>query len=131
MVFVDSSVLVNVPSGDSVTVFSVDLTVPLLLTLLVLLWETSWAHPTSSSDNGKADSRPAPYRHAIYNQLFHRILLRFTHAAMLPDARQRTFSAESRPSNISRRLCRFDTYGQIDKAEGGAVASLYNPSEVQ
>ena len=55
MVFFDSSVLVNVPSGDSVTVFSVDLTVPLLLTLLFLLWETSWAHPTSRNDNAKAD----------------------------------------------------------------------------
>jgi uncharacterized membrane protein len=55
VVFCVSSVLVNVPSGDSVTVFSVDLTVPLLLTLLFLLWETSWAHPTNRNDNAKAD----------------------------------------------------------------------------
>jgi hypothetical protein len=35
VVFLDSSVLVTVPSFDWVTVFSVDLTVPSLLTLLL------------------------------------------------------------------------------------------------
>jgi hypothetical protein len=55
VVFLDSSVLVTVPSFDWVTVVSVDLTVPLLLTLLLLVWETSWAHPTSRNDNAKAD----------------------------------------------------------------------------
>jgi hypothetical protein len=43
-----------VPSIDWVTVFSFDLTVPLLLTLLCSVWETSWAHPTSRNDNVKA-----------------------------------------------------------------------------
>ncbi len=46
--------MVTVPSFDWVTVFSVDLTVPLLLTLLLLVWETSWAHPTISKGNVKA-----------------------------------------------------------------------------
>jgi hypothetical protein len=55
VVFWDSSVLVTVPSFDWVTVVSVDLTVPLLLTLLFLVWETSWAHPTTRNDNAKAD----------------------------------------------------------------------------
>ena len=50
----DSSVVVTVPSFDWVTIFSVDLTVPLLLTLLLLVWETSWAHPTISNGNVKA-----------------------------------------------------------------------------
>jgi two-component system cell cycle response regulator DivK len=53
MVFLDSSVLVTVPSDDWVTVFSFDLTVPSLLTLLVLSLETSRSHPTSSDDNAK------------------------------------------------------------------------------
>ena len=51
----DSSVLVTVPSGDWVTVFSVDLTVPSLETLLLLVLETSRSHPTSRNDNAKAD----------------------------------------------------------------------------
>jgi hypothetical protein len=55
VVFLDSSVFVTVPSFDWVTVFSVDLTVPSLLTLLLLLLETSRSHPTSRSDNIKAD----------------------------------------------------------------------------
>jgi len=51
----DSSVLVTVPSFDWVTVFSVDLTVPSLLTLLLSVRETSRSHPTSRKDNAKAD----------------------------------------------------------------------------
>ena len=54
MVFLDSSVLVKVPSDDWVTVFSFDLTVPSLLTALVLSLETSRSHPTSRDDNAKA-----------------------------------------------------------------------------
>ena len=50
-----SSVLVTVPSGDWVTVFSFDLTVPSLLTLLVFWLEIVCAHPTSINDNAKAD----------------------------------------------------------------------------
>jgi hypothetical protein len=51
----DSSVLVTVPSDDWVTVFSFDLTVPSLLTVLVFSLETVRAHPTSRNDNAKAD----------------------------------------------------------------------------
>ena len=51
----DSSVLVTVPSDDLVTVFSFDLTVPSLLTVLVLSLETCRSHPTSRIDNAKAD----------------------------------------------------------------------------
>ena len=51
----DSSVLVTVPSDDLVTVFSFDLTVPSLLTVLVFSLETSRSHPTSRNDNAKAD----------------------------------------------------------------------------
>ena len=51
----DSSVLVTVPSDDLVTVFSFDLTVPSLLTVLVVSLETSRSHPTSRNDNAKAD----------------------------------------------------------------------------
>lgn len=43
----DSSVLVVVPSGAWVTVFSFVLTVPLLLSLLLLVLETSRSHPTN------------------------------------------------------------------------------------
>ena len=51
----DSSVLLTVPSDDLVTVFSWDLTVPSLLTVLVFSLETWRAHPTSINDNAKAD----------------------------------------------------------------------------
>lgn len=51
----DSSVVVTVPSLDCVTVFSFDLAVPSLLTVARLVWEISWAHPTSRNDNAKAD----------------------------------------------------------------------------
>jgi hypothetical protein len=44
-----------VPSGDWVTTFSFDLTVPSVLTELVFSLETSWAHPTNRRDNAKAD----------------------------------------------------------------------------
>ena len=47
VVFLDSSVLVTVPSFDSVTVFSVDFTVPSLLTLVLSVRETSRSQPTS------------------------------------------------------------------------------------
>jgi hypothetical protein len=51
----DSSVLVTVPSGDWVTVFSFDLTVPSLETLLLVVLETSRSHPTSRNESAKAD----------------------------------------------------------------------------
>ena len=51
MVFLISSVLVTVPSGDWVTVFSFDLTVPSLLTVLVFSTETSRSHPTSKKES--------------------------------------------------------------------------------
>jgi hypothetical protein len=54
VVFLDSSVLVTVPSDDWVTVFSFDLTVPSLLTSLVLSLETSRSHPANRDDNAKA-----------------------------------------------------------------------------
>lgn len=50
-----SSVLVTVPSDDLVTVFSFDLTVPSLLTVVLLSLETVWPHPTSKTDSAKAD----------------------------------------------------------------------------
>ena len=50
-----SSVLVTVPSDDLVTVFSFDLTVPSLLTVVLLSLETVWSHPTSKNDNAKPD----------------------------------------------------------------------------
>ena len=55
MVFLVSSVLVTVPSGDWVTVFSFDLTVPSLLTLLLSVLETGRSHPTGRNDKAKAD----------------------------------------------------------------------------
>jgi len=55
MVFLVSSDLVTVPSGALVTVFSVDLTVPSLLTLLLSVLETSRSHPISKNDNARAD----------------------------------------------------------------------------
>lgn len=54
VVFLDSSVLVTVPSDDWVTVLSFDLTVPSLATALVLSLETCRSHPTSRDDNAKA-----------------------------------------------------------------------------
>jgi len=51
----DSSVLVTVPSDDSVTVFSFVLTVPSLLVVLVLSLETSRLHATSKNDNARTD----------------------------------------------------------------------------
>ena len=50
-----SSVLVTVPSDDLETVVSFDLTAPSLLSLLLLLLETSLSHPTSKVDSAKAD----------------------------------------------------------------------------
>jgi hypothetical protein len=50
-----SSVVVTVPSDDRVTVCSFDLTAPVLLTLVLLVWDTSWAHPTTRNDDAKAD----------------------------------------------------------------------------
>jgi hypothetical protein len=44
-----------VPSDDLVTVFSFDLTVPSLVTVLLFSLETSRSHPTSKNDNAKAD----------------------------------------------------------------------------
>ena len=55
VVFLDSSVLVTVPSDDWVTVFSFVLTVPSLLTVLVFSLETLRSHPTSRKDSAKAD----------------------------------------------------------------------------
>ena len=55
MVFLVSSVLVTVPSDDLVTVFSFDLTVPSLLTVVLLSLETVRSHPTNRNDNAKAD----------------------------------------------------------------------------
>jgi hypothetical protein len=104
VVFFDSSVLVNVPSGDSVTIFSVDLTVPLLLTLLVLLWETSWAHPTNRNDNAKADVATHITAMRIKIICFMVVFLSFARATMLPGARQRTLSAELPPSNTLQVL---------------------------
>ncbi len=54
-VFLVSSFLVTVPSGDSVTVFSFDLTVPSLLVELLVSVETWRSHPTSRKDKAKAD----------------------------------------------------------------------------
>ena len=54
VVFLVSSVLVTVPSDDWVTVFSFDLTVPSLLTVLDFSVETCRSHPTSKNDNVKA-----------------------------------------------------------------------------
>lgn len=56
----DSSVLVTVPSDDLVTVFSFDLTVPSLLTVLVFSLETWRSHPTSINDNTKAEMATQP-----------------------------------------------------------------------
>ena len=50
-----SSVLVTVPSGDWVTVLSCVLTVPSLLTELLVWLETWRSHPTRVNDNAKAD----------------------------------------------------------------------------
>ena len=88
MVFFDSSVLVNLPSGDSVTVFSVDLAAPLLLTLLVLLWETSWAHPTNRNDNAKADVATHITAMRIKFICFMVVFLSFARATMIRDGRQ-------------------------------------------
>lgn len=54
-VFLVSSVFVTVPSGAWVTVFSFDLTVPSLLTLLDFSVEISRSHPTTRNDNANAD----------------------------------------------------------------------------
>jgi hypothetical protein len=58
VVFLDSSVLVTVPSDDWVTVFSFDLTVPSLLTLLLSVCEISRLHPIGRNDNAKAHAAP-------------------------------------------------------------------------
>ena len=52
-----SSVLVTVPSGFSVTVFSFVLTVPSLLTLVLSVLEIVRSQPTmrNDNDNAKAD----------------------------------------------------------------------------
>ena len=99
MVFLDSSVLVTVPSFDWVTVFSVDLTVPSLLTLLLLVLETSRSHPTSRNGQRQGGHRHAHYSHTIHNHsVSFEILLSFARAAMLRDGRQRTISAKLPPS---------------------------------
>jgi len=51
--FLVSSVLVVVPSGDWVTVFSFDLTVPSLLTLLVVVLDIVCSHPVNKADTAK------------------------------------------------------------------------------
>ena len=58
MVFLSSSVLVVVPSGDWVTVFSLVLTVPSLLVELLVSLDTWRSHPTRSNDNAKTDIAP-------------------------------------------------------------------------
>ena len=80
----DSSVLVTVPSFDWVTVFSVDLTVPSLLTLLLLVLETSRSHPTSRKDNAKADvaAHVIAIRFIIF--CFMEVVLSFARATMVP-----------------------------------------------
>ena len=55
VVFLVSSVLITVPSGFSVTVFSFDLTVPSLLTLVLSVLEIVRSQPTMRNDNAKAD----------------------------------------------------------------------------
>ena len=50
-----SSFLVIVPSGDWVTVFSLDFTVPSLLTLLLSVLEISRSQPTIRNDKAKTD----------------------------------------------------------------------------
>ena len=55
VVFLVSSVLVTVPSAFSVTVFSLDLTVPSLLTLLLSVLETVRSHPTNKDDKARND----------------------------------------------------------------------------
>ena len=54
-VVLDSSVFVTVPSGDWVTVFSFDLTVPSLLVLVLSVLEIVRSHPTTRNDKAKAD----------------------------------------------------------------------------
>jgi len=97
MVVLDSSVLVVVPSGDWVTVFSFDLTVPSLLSLVLLVLETSRSHPTS---NGNAKAAIATQITAIrfIIMFFMEILFSFARATMLCDGRLRTISAKSSPS---------------------------------
>src|SRR5262249_32767976 len=51
-----SSFLVTVPSGDWVTVFSFDLTVPSLLVVVVSDSEIVRSHPVSRNDKAKADT---------------------------------------------------------------------------
>ena len=48
--------MVTVPLGDWVTVFSLDVIVPSLWTLVVFWWDTSCAHPTRRSDNAKVNA---------------------------------------------------------------------------
>jgi hypothetical protein len=93
----DSSVLVTVPSFDWVTVFSVDLTVPSLLTLLLLVFETSRSHPTRRNDNAKADV--ATHIAAIQFMIlfFMKVILSFARATMLRDGLQRTISTKLPP----------------------------------
>ena len=55
MVFLVSSVLITVPSDFSVTVFSCDLTVPSLLTLLLSVLETVRSHPTNKEEQARTD----------------------------------------------------------------------------
>ena len=55
-VFVVSSFLVTVPSGACVTVFSFELTVPSLLTVVLSVLEIVRSQPTMRNDNAKADA---------------------------------------------------------------------------
>jgi hypothetical protein len=56
VVFLVSSVLITVPSDFSVTVFSFDLTVPSLLTLLLSVLETVRSHPTNKDEKAMTDA---------------------------------------------------------------------------
>ena len=49
------SVFLTVPSGDSVTVFSLVFTLPSLLTLVLSVLEISRSQPTATKDNANAD----------------------------------------------------------------------------
>ena len=75
MVFLDSSVLVMVPSGALVTVYSFDVTVPSRLTLLLLVSEILRSrHPTSINVNAKADAATQITNICFFILLLHSLL---------------------------------------------------------